>query len=153
MEQELLQALQMPEWLRDMGPNSMPLTVERYTGFWNKAKEKTSRYPDALSFSTMKAGSRNPVIAEVECMLTRIPLKAGYAPSRWKNCMDVVILKQSGVTHLGSLHMAVLFSADCNYALKHIGWQMMKSAEAAKALPKEQYGSRKGHKATDLATN
>jgi hypothetical protein len=37
---------------------------------------------------------------------------------------------------------------DCNYAFKHIGRRMMK-----KALTKEQYGSRKGHKATDLATN
>jgi hypothetical protein len=49
--------------------------------------------------------------------------------------------------------MVVLFSADCNYAFKHIGRQMMKIVEAANALATEQYGSRKGHKATDLAAN
>ncbi len=37
-EQALLQALQMPERLRDMGPDSMPLTVESYTKFWNTAE-------------------------------------------------------------------------------------------------------------------
>jgi hypothetical protein len=152
-ERTLLQALQMSDRLRDTGPDSMPLTVETYTKFWNTAKEKTSTYPDALSFSTMKASSKNSAIAEVECMLTRIPLKAGCSPSHWKNCMDVMLLKRSVVSHLGSLCTVVLFSADCNYAFKHIGHQMMKRAEAAKALAKEQYGSRKSHKATDLATN
>jgi hypothetical protein len=67
--------------------------------------------------------------------------------------MDVMPLKRSGVSHLGSLHTVVLFSADGNYAFKHIGHQMMKKAEAAKALAKEQHGNRRGHKATDLATN
>jgi hypothetical protein len=91
-----------------MGPDSMPLTVETYTKFWNTAKERTSTHPDAISFSTMKAGSNNRAIAEVECMLTRIPLKAGYSPSCWKNCMDVMLLKRSGVSHLGSLCTVVL---------------------------------------------
>jgi hypothetical protein len=96
-EREFLQALQMPEKVKELNDN-MHLSTETYTRFWNKAKERTSTYPDALLFSTMKAGSKTPSIAEAECMITRIPLKAGYAPKRWKNCMDVMILKRSGVT-------------------------------------------------------
>jgi hypothetical protein len=49
-ERTLLQALQMSDRLRDTGPDSMPLTVETYTKFWNTAKEKTSTYPTLSRF-------------------------------------------------------------------------------------------------------
>jgi hypothetical protein len=49
--------------------------------------------------------------------------------------------------------MIVLFPADCNYAFKHAGRKMMQYADQAKALAPEQYGSRKRHKAMDLALN
>jgi hypothetical protein len=151
-ELALLDALKMPDKLAEIGQD-MLLSIEEYVAFGKKAKENTSTYPDGLSFSTMKAGATSKLIANIECRLTRIPLKAGYAPSRWKNCLDVMILKWSGVTHLGSLRTVVLFSVDCNYAFKHIGRKMMINAEAAKALAPEQYGSRKFHRATDLAVN
>jgi len=125
----------------------------QYATFWKKAKESTSVYPDALSFPTMKAGASSHLISQIECMLTRIPLKGGFSPRRWKHCLDFMILKWSGVTHLDSLRTIALFPADCNYAFKHIGRQMMYNAEKAKALAPEQYGSRKRHRATDLATN
>jgi hypothetical protein len=101
----------------------------------------------------MKAGSKNQTIASIECMLTRIPLKFGHAASRWKHCMDVMILKKPGISHLGSLRTVVLFPVNCNYTFKHIGRKMMRNAEKAQALAPEQYGSRRLHRATDLATN
>jgi hypothetical protein len=52
-----------------------------------------------------------------------------------------MILKRSGVTHLGSLCTLVLFSVDCNYAFKHIGRKMMINAETARALAPEQHGA------------
>jgi len=64
-----------------------------------------------------------------------------------------MILKRSCNTDLGSLRMIVLFPADCNYAFKHAGRKMMQYADQAKALAPEQYGSRKRHKAMDLALN
>jgi hypothetical protein len=152
-EADFLQALSMPETVKRLGSSSMNLSTEQYVTFWKKAKESTSAYPDALSFSTMKAGAFSHLISQIECMLTRIPLKGGYAPRRWKHCLDVMILKRLGITHLDSLRSIVLFPADCNYAFKHIGRQMMYNAEKAKALAPEQYGSRKRHRATDLATN
>jgi len=42
---------------------------------------------------------------------------------------------------------------DCNYAFKHVGRLMMAIAEKTKSLAPEQYGSRKRHKAIDLAVN
>jgi hypothetical protein len=49
--------------------------------------------------------------------------------------------------------MILLFPVDCNYVFKHVGWKMMRKAEKAGVIAQEQYGSRKGHKAINLAVN
>jgi hypothetical protein len=85
--------------------------------------------------------------------MTRIALTYGFAPKRWKYCLDVMIQKKSGVTDLSGLRTIVLFPVDCNYAFKHVGRLMMGIAEKTKSLAPEQYGSRKRHKAIDLAVN
>jgi hypothetical protein len=64
---------QMPQAVCDLGPIKMDLTIDQYTSFWKKAKEDTSCFPSALSFSTMKAGSQDPSIALLDCSMTRIP--------------------------------------------------------------------------------
>jgi hypothetical protein len=112
---------QMPQAVRDLGPIKMDLTIDQYTSFWKKAKEDTSCFPSALSFSTMKAGSQDPLIALLDCSMTRIPVTCGFAPKRWKYCLDVMIQKKSGVTDLSGLRMIVLFPVDCNYTFKHVG--------------------------------
>jgi hypothetical protein len=143
----------MPEAGEELGPQSMRISLESYYAFWRKAKENTSSYPVALSFSTMKAGSLHSDIAKLECLLTSIPLQSGYSLKRWRNCMDVMILKKTGVTTLSSLRTVCLFPVDCNFAFKHIGRSMMHIAELTGSLAPEQYGSRKRRKATDLAVN
>jgi Reverse transcriptase (RNA-dependent DNA polymerase) len=150
---DLLNHLHMPSDVKDLGPQKMELTVEAHRTFWRKAKENTSCYPDELSFSTMKAGASSDYISTIDSMLTRIPLNSGYSPSRWRNCIDVMILKRSGVTHLSGLRTICLFPVDCNYAFKHVGREMMTVAEKTKTLAPEQYGSRQHHRAIDLAVN
>jgi hypothetical protein len=150
---DIIQEWKMPQSVKDLGPQSMEISVQNYQKFWKKAKENTSCYPDNLSFSTMKAGASSPLIAEIECRLTNIPLKSGYAPDRWKKCLDVMILKKSGNTLLNALRTIVLFPVDCNYAFKHIGREMMRLGEQSTSLAPEQYGSRNQHRAIDLAVN
>jgi len=64
-----------------------------------------------------------------------------------------MILKRSGVTDLAGLRTIVLFLVDCNFAFKHVGRAMMQVAETTNLLAPEQFGSRKGHKAIDLAVS
>jgi hypothetical protein len=85
--------------------------------------------------------------------MIRIPLLEGFAPWRWKYCLDVMILKRLGVTELSGLRTIVLFPVDCNYAFKHIRREMMKIAETTKSLVPEQCGSQKKHRSIDLAVN
>jgi len=101
----------------------------------------------------MKAGASDPDIALLDCTLTKLNLQLGFAPKRWKHCLDVMLLKKSGVTELSGLRTIVLFPVDCNFAFKHVGRAMMKVAEETKSLAPKQYGSRRRHKAIDLAVN
>jgi hypothetical protein len=131
----------------------MDISLVDYRYFWSRARETTSSYPCAISFSTMKAGSSSNLISAIECHLTRIPLLSGYSPLRWRRCLDVMIPKKSGVTTLNGLRTICLFATDCNFAFKHIGRAMMGLAEKTQALAPEQYGSQKRRRATDLAVN
>jgi hypothetical protein len=125
-EQQLLEALAMPSTIRTSGTQSMDTSLDSYRSFWRKAKEATSSYPGAISFSTMKAGASSDLISAIECNMTRIPLRTGYSLRRWKKCMDVMILKKSRITSLNSHHTVCLFATDCNYAFKHIGRELMR---------------------------
>jgi hypothetical protein len=143
----------IPDRVHELRPKDMMIPLASFQQFWRKAKEKTSCYPSPMSFATMKAGATNDVISQLDCNMTNIPLSSCYSPLRWHKLMDVMILKRSGLTDLNSLHTIVLFPVDCNYAFKHIGKQMMTIAEQAQSLAPEQYGSRKAHRAINLATN
>jgi hypothetical protein len=149
----ILDEMATPDKVRELRPNVMSISLASFQQFWRKAKEKTSCYPSPMSFATMKAGATNDVISQFDCNMTNIPLSSGYSPLRWRKLMDVMILKRSGLTDLNSLRTIVLFPVDCNFAFKHIGRQMMSIAEKARSLAPEQYGSRKAHRAINLATN
>jgi hypothetical protein len=117
----------------------MKIFLHQYQGFWKCANDCIACYPDSLSLATMTSGSCNDYIAEVDCLLTCIQLSSGYAPKRWKKCVNIMILKKAGINHL--FCTIVLFPVDCNYTFKFIGWEMMKKAEQGMALAPEQYSS------------
>ncbi len=87
----------------------MTISLPEYRHFWHKAKETTSCYPDALLFTTMKAGARSDLISDIECKLAKVSIKSSYSPLCWKKCLDVMILKKSGLTTIKSLRTVVLF--------------------------------------------
>jgi hypothetical protein len=80
-------------------------------------------------------------------------MEDGNSPICWQCCVDVMIQKKSNMTDVDSLRAICLFKVDANYCFKHIGRKMMKNAERHNTITKEQYGSRKRHRAIDLAVN
>lgn len=152
-EVALLLALQQPNNIHLLSNNEMVIYVQEYKSFWRKAKETTSCYPNELSFIAMKAGACSDLIAAIECNLANILIKTGYSPKRWKNCLDLMILKKSGLNSLNSLQTVVLFPVDFNFMFKNLGRKIMKNAEVSKALAPEHFGSRKCQRARALANN
>ncbi len=124
----------MPESIRELGPQTFDVSLEKYREFWKKSNDKTSCYPDSMSFATMKASASSEIASKLDCMMANIPLKGGFAPERWQKCINVMIMKRSGVTHLSGLRTIILFLVDCNYVFKHIGREMMAVAEKTKTI-------------------
>jgi hypothetical protein len=147
-----LSHLVMPQNIRN-NPTTMDMTLESFTSYWRKAKENISCYPSDLTFATMKASSYDSYLAHVDWILTRIPLISGYSPLRWQRCVDVMIPKKANKTDIDNLRTICLFEVDANFCFKHIGREMMKHGEKHGTIAKEQYGSRKSHRAIDLAVN
>jgi hypothetical protein len=83
------------------------MSLNDHIRFWKGAKENTSCFPSALSFVTMKAGSKDEMIAELDCLAAQIPLQGGFAPDAWQYATDVMIPKKSGVTLLSGLRTIV----------------------------------------------
>jgi ribonuclease HI len=150
---EYIRQLQTPLLIGSEDFHTTTIPLETYCKYWKKANTKTSSYPSEISFATLKASAQDKMTAEFDCIMTRIPLQTGYAPKRWRECTDVMILKRAGLTNIDSLRTIVLFQADCNYAYKFCGREMMHNAEKHLAVAKEQYGSRKRHRAIDHALN
>jgi hypothetical protein len=128
-------------------------TPEEWKSFWKGATERTSCGCDILHFGTWKAGSFSETIAELDALLTDIPLQTGYSPLRWSVAIDALILKKAGVTFVEKLRTIVLFQGDFNYPNKYIGRHMMKDGEAYEHLAWEKYGSLEGKKAIEQALN
>jgi hypothetical protein len=66
-ERQLLNALSKPNSVRTSGSQTMDISLHSYRSFWRKAKETTSSYSAAISYSTMKAGSTSSLISSIEC--------------------------------------------------------------------------------------
>ncbi len=149
---DFLTHVSMPDVIKN-NPTNMEMTLPSFISFWRKTKENISCYPSEFSFATFKASSHDPPLAYMDCIMTQIPLQSGYSPTRWQQCVDVMIQKKSNMTDVDSLRTICLFEVDANYCFKHIGREMMRNTEYHKTIAKEQYGSRKKHRAIDLALN
>jgi hypothetical protein len=84
----------MPKEVRNLGSQQLSLTLHEYRKYWKKAREDTACYPSELSFSTMKVGAWVDRISSLDWVMTKLPLELGFSPKRWKQCLDVMLLKK-----------------------------------------------------------
>jgi hypothetical protein len=77
-------------------------------------------------------------------------LKHGYSLDRWKNILNIMILKEPGNTKIHWLRVIHLFEADYNLILSVKWRQQIKHAEDRELLNEGQYGSRSGNEAPTL---
>jgi hypothetical protein len=89
--------------------------------------------------STREEWAHIDIIAEVDALLTNIPMQSGYSAALWRTTVDSLLLKKSGVTLIEKLWNIILFQGDLNYMNKFIGRQMMKNIEFYDQLAREQY--------------
>jgi hypothetical protein len=128
-------------------------TTEEWKQGWRKAKERTSSASDFLHFGHFKAGCTNDVIANFEATMANIPILSGYAPQRWRQAINCMLLKKPGEFRVDKLRTIVLFDPEANFTFKYLGRSVMAHAELHNQLPEEQYSSRKNKTAIAHALN
>ena len=80
------------------------------------------------------AGTRDPVIAEFEALMTSIPYETGISPDRWQNGTNVMLEKQKGNFRVDKLRAILLYKADFNQNNKKLGREVMYLAKDIRQL-------------------
>ena len=93
----------------------------------------------------MKACAQDTFLAEFEATMANLPYTTGFSPEQWQKGITLMIWKKANVDLVTKLRIIVLKEADFNYCNKLFGKSTLEHAEKNNLLPKEQYGSRKGH--------
>jgi hypothetical protein len=150
---KFIQQLQMAPEISASPPIRTLFTTDKWKEGWKKAKERTAVASDFLHFGHFKAGCTNDVMANFEATMANIPLLSGYAPRRWRNVVDCMLLKQEGNYNVEKLRTIVLFDPEANQNFKFLGRIVMAHAEQHHQLAPEQYGSRKKKSAILHALN
>jgi hypothetical protein len=75
------------------------------------------------------------VLAEMYATMLSLPLAHGFAPARWKYCVDAILKKIPGKPIIEELRIIMLYEADFNFTLKLIwGRRLVQHAEQYKVL-------------------
>ena len=122
--------------------------------YWRKAREKTASSLSGLHFGHYKAAAYSNHISSIHALLTSIASKFGFSYERWKQGLSVMLEKVEGVIRVDKLRAILLMEADFNFHNKEIfGRRMIARAETGNLLPPDQFGSRKNHRAVEVAFN
>jgi hypothetical protein len=99
------------------------------------------------------AACKHNKLKHIEQRQPQFPLTTGYAPKRWQQGIEVMLLKQPNNFHVNKLRAILLFEADFNHNNKRIGRALMQHAKTNGWMAPEQYGSRKQLSAIDHCLN
>ena len=125
-------------------------TLREYQQGWKKAREFTAS--GDLHFGHFKVEATQNMLSWANYIMAGIPRRTGFAPIRWKQGTDVMLLKKEGEFRVDKLRTIVLLESDFNQENKRIGREAMQLALEKQMITEEQY-SRPGRSSQDNALN
>ena len=78
-----------------------------------------------------------------------LPFSRGFSPSRWKQCLEVMLEKDAGNPMIHRLRIMVLLEADFNIALRIVWMRRLFPAAERMGFTNDQWGNRKMKSAID----
>jgi hypothetical protein len=147
---KLIEQLKRPDGVTQM---DIGLHVEEYRDGWRKVRENTASGMSGIHFGHFKTHEKDLLLATLDAVLAQIPFELGFSPKRWRQGVEVMLLKLSGNFNVEKMRAILLFEADFNFNNKRWGRILMWYAEAQKLLAEEQFGSRKKLAAIDHCIN
>ncbi|GFH50742.1 hypothetical protein CTEN210_07218 [Chaetoceros tenuissimus] len=121
-----------------------------YIKAWKIRKEKTNSANQHMGH--YKAGIQNDYVCSVLYMRSEIPVVSGYSPKRWRECIDLMILKKAMNFDLSKQRTLGLLDTEMNQHNKTLQRQAIKVALQTNSVAQEQY-SRPGRDCKDHALN
>ena len=152
---EWIQQLQTKQFVKDGGIISTYITTTDWIAGWAKMRESTASAPGGHygHYKTASVAAHLPEdhpdnyyeLARIYAIMCSLPLKHGFAPNRWRHCVDAILEKIPGQPRIKKLRIIMLYEADFNFVLKLIwGNRLVQNAEYHKALGNSNHGSRPG---------
>jgi hypothetical protein len=112
---------------------------------WKKMCESTAsapgghygHYKTAALVATLPEdhADHTKLLAEIYAIMLSLPLRHGFAPSRWQKCINAILEKIQGQPRIEKLRLIMLYDADFNFILKLI-WEkrLVRHAEKYRCL-------------------
>ena len=148
---KFITAVKMSEAIKSAPPISAAITPAQHTKFWRSQRESTQSSPSGLHFGFMKTTAKVPRLASTISKLVSIPYESGYSPDRWRNSINVTLMKEEGEYRPEKQRTIHLLESTFSEGTKIIfSRRMMQHARKYGQLPPDQY-ARKGGKAIDAA--
>ena len=155
-----LQKLQKRDYVKAGSVISTDITTKDWIAGWSKMRESTASAPDSHygHYKTAAVAARlpedhedyNATLAHVYAIMCSLPLKHGFAPKRWRHCVDAILEKIPGSPKIEKLRVIMLFEADFNFVLKCVwGRRLVRHAEHHNSLGTANHGSRPGRQTMD----
>ena len=144
---KLLRAMKLPANFDETSFIPAAISTKQHVKQWQNQNENKAAEPSGPSFSHYIAGSCDNDIAEIDALMRSIPREVGFSPEAWQVIKDFQILKKAGVFDIQKMRIIQLMHSEFNANNKHDRKTMMSNAEAHKSLEKDQFGSRKNHRA------
>ena len=120
---------------------------------WKRAKERTSGGRSRIIFAMYKAESKDPMLASLDASQRSLAYSTGFSYPRWKQGLDIQLLKRSGKIGATSLRTISCMEPDFNMNNKKMGKEAMWNGERSKALARDNLGGRKGMQAVEVNQN
>ena len=119
------------------------ITCNQFTSLYTAMAEGTSSSPSGRHIGHYKVATKVEALSQVHSTMMTIPYLAGFSPTRWRETIDVMLLKTPGDRRIHRLRIVALQESDFNQSNRLlIGRPLLHQLEDNKDLPDIQYGSR-----------
>jgi hypothetical protein len=87
--------------------------------------ENTSASPSGFGYVVWKACGLSPEASRVHSIMMSLSFEHGFAPSRWRQCLEVMLEKQPENPLIHRIRIIVLLESDFNIALRIISMRRL----------------------------
>ena len=141
----------IPASVRHHSPVSAKITTKQHIQFWAKQNERTQSAFSGMHFGFFKTTAKNEQLANMIASLVSIPFETGYSPDRWRQSVNVHLLKKPGEFSPNKQRTIHLIEGSLSEGCKIIfSRRMMWRAKILQLIPDDQF-AKKNSTSSDAA--